>query len=369
MLHLLISLALATGATPLEPIPTNARFDVLSGELEPRDALREAGEKLGDWTIQVTGTDVDGTFLKALASSSPDEPIERVVREAMRQPIDLPDFLLFLDDVLASGEAGRRGEAFWISAGRLRTAGALLHPDDVFKSKPRRWGTRSTLHVDQPVPQEGLEPPPPGTGPDARWTALYGNPPDEAGHWEALHAANPGFSDRLQLLVAQLRAQDVDVYVTASVRYRERGYLMWGAFELSRASTESEVESIAAMLDSLQPEWGLEVPITWRHPEGWEATREAARGMAESYDVVFATRKGAEFSNHYGGEAIDLVALGLPRQLTLTAPDGEASTWDLSAASEARDLSLTPAVIDWIEAHFGLSKLRSDYPHWSDATR
>ena len=29
-------------------------------------------------------------------------------------------------------------------------------------------------------------------------------------------------------------------------------------------------------------------------------------------------------------------------------------------------LSLTPGVIDWIEQHFSLSKLRSDYPHWDD---
>jgi hypothetical protein len=353
----------------LPTIATNRRYDVLTEGLSARDALREAGERLDNWVIQVAGHDVDGVFLRELADTAPDEPIERVVRESMRRPVDLPDFLLFLDDVLQAGEQGRRGEPFWISAGRLRAAGAFLHPDDVFRDKPRLWGARAVLSVDQPVPQEGLEPPPPGTGPDPRWTALYGNPPDEAAHWRALAAENEPFADRLQLLVAQLRAQGVGVYLSSSVRYRERGYLMWGAFELSRADDAADVARITTMLDEVQTEWGLEVPITWRAGEDWRATVDAARAMADSYDVVFATRRGAEFSNHYGGQAIDFVALGLPRTLTLEAPDGVSATWDLSAASEARDLSLTPPVIDWIEEHFELRKLRSDYPHWSDARR
>ena len=31
------------------------------------------------------------------------------------------------------------------------------------------------------------------------------------------------------------------------------------------------------------------------------------------------------------------------------------------------DLSLTPRLVEWIEAHFGFEKLRPDYPHWNDA--
>ncbi|TNE88296.1 MAG: hypothetical protein EP330_15350 [Deltaproteobacteria bacterium] len=370
MFSLLFALALAGDPEPLAPIDVDTELDVLTQTEDARAALREAGEKLGTWTLSIAGEDIDGPRLIALADTAPDEPFLRVVREQLGQPVDLPDFLLLLDDVLAAGDAGRRGEPFWISAGRLRSAGAFLHPDDVFKKgRPRRWANKPTLHVDQPVPQEGLEPPPPGAGPDPRWTALYTNPPDEPAHWTALAAENASFADRLQLLVAQLRAQDVEVYVTSTVRYRERGYLMWGAFELSRAKSEADVERIAAMLDAVQEEWELDVPIVWRHPDGWRATVEAARAMAESYDVVYATRKGAQFSNHYGGQAADLVALRLPRELTLSAPDGETHTWDLSDPEQARDLSLTPEVITWIEKHFGIDKLTSDYPHWGDARR
>lgn len=365
----LLLLLAAFANDPIEPLPVNRDLDVLTQVDDPRAAVKEAGVALGEWTVAVAGHEMDGAFLTALAEASPEEPFVRVVRESMGQPVDLPDFLLFLDDVLAAGEAGRRGEAMWVSAGRLRSAGAFLHPDDVFKKKPRRWGRRKTLAVDQPVPQEGLEPPEDGTGPDPRWTARYKNPSSEPDLWAALAEANEPFADRLQLLVAQLRAQEVAVYLTSTVRFRERGYLMWGAFELSRASSAEEVESLATELDEVQEAWGLSVPIVWRHPEGWEATRDSARAMAESYDVVYATRKGAQYSNHYGGQAADLVALGLPRSLTLTAPDGSQETWDLSDPEQSRDLSLTPAVIDWIETHFEVTKLRGDYPHWGDARR
>ena len=63
---------------------------------------------------------------------------------------------------------------------------------------------------------------------------------------------------------------------------------------------------------------------------------------------------------------MDLVAVNLPRRLELIAPDGARRIFDLTASDQSRDLSLTPSVVDWVEAHFGLSKLRFDYPHWND---
>lgn len=88
--------------------------------------------------------------------------------------------------------------------------------------------------------------------------------------------------------------------------------------------------------------------------------------MREAYRVVYATRNGALKSNHYDGNAIDLTAIDLPRSLTLNAPDGTQKTFDLSGRHETRDLSLTPALIDFIEKHFGLAKNLWDYPHWND---
>jgi hypothetical protein len=107
--------------------PASSRDEAL------RDTLRAAGEALGDWTIELAGVAVDGPYLTSLAAADPDEPVTRVVRERFRQPIDLPDLLRFLDDVLVAGEAGRRGERFWVGSGRARSAGILLHPDDIYK--------------------------------------------------------------------------------------------------------------------------------------------------------------------------------------------------------------------------------------------
>jgi len=34
---------------------------------------------------------------------------------------------------------------------------------------------------------------------------------------------------------------------------------------------------------------------------------------------------------------------------------------------QTRDLSLSPELIAWVEGHFELEKLVTDYPHWNDA--
>jgi hypothetical protein len=177
------------------------------------------------------------------------------------------------------------------------------------------------------------------------------------------------FAARIRSLLAELEGAGAEVYLASASRYRERGYLMWGAFILSRATTEAEVAAVVKKLDARNEEWNLHVPISWKHPDGWEATIEGARQMADSYDVVYATEKGARSSNHYGGTAVDLVAIALPRRVTLTAPDGACRSFLLTGVEEPRDLSLTPRMIDWIEEHWGLTKLTSDYPHWDDSQK
>jgi hypothetical protein len=89
--------------------------------------------------------------------------------------------------------------------------------------------------------------------------------------------------------------------------------------------------------------------------------------MADTYDVVFASEAGARRSSHYGGGAVDLTVVALPRALELEAPGGERQRFDLSAPDETRELSLTPEVVEWVERAYGFEKLRPDYPHWNDA--
>src|SRR5688500_11833004 len=74
------------GSTPAKPL------------LDLRASYREAGEKLGDWTIRFAGTTVDGPALIRLADTAPEDPFVRVVREGLARPVDPLDLLYFLDD-------------------------------------------------------------------------------------------------------------------------------------------------------------------------------------------------------------------------------------------------------------------------------
>jgi len=353
-------------------IASDRQWDVLPPPTGPggrRHTLATAADALGDWPIHVAGVAIDGSDLRAVASTPPDASLVRAVRERTRRAIDLDDFLLFLDDVVRDAPQGLRGQRVWVTPGRGRSHGILVHPDEIFDRRPRPYGVRDALPIDQPRPQREYPPADDGDPPGPGWTMRYRNPSSEGEMLAALSRRRGGdsFETRVRDLLQQLRDQGAEVHLNSSVRSPERGYLMWGAWRLSRTGSEHELRRTAASLEEANASWGLDVPITWWHRGGWRDTREVAREMADTYDVVYATEQGARSSRHYTGHAVDLVAVGLPRRLELMAPDGASHAFDLRAADETRDLSLTPALIEWIESHWGLRKLRSDYPHWDDA--
>ncbi len=334
----------------------------------PRATLAAAADALGDWSIRLAGVALDRELLDDLAATPDDEPLRRAMRERIGRPVDLTDFLYLLDDLAAAGDNGLRGQTVYLPSGRARAAGILLHPDDVFDGKPRHYGG-GRLAIYRPERPAELEPAADGDPLGPRWTARYRNPDDEESMLKALAAAGGAdFAGRVRSLLEQFRAQGADAWLFSTVRSRERGYLIYGAFILSRAEREETVRQRIEILDRLNREWDLDIPIRWRHPDGWRATVDAAEAMANTYNVVYATRGGARHSSHYGAGAADFAAMDLPREVTLTAPDGETSrTFDLSDPDHPRDLNLAPAMIEWVEEHFGMKKLRSDYPHWTDA--
>lgn len=349
-------------------ISANREFDVLTETQDLRVVLHEAGMQMRpDLMIELAGVQWHGSDLIALAAAEPDEPITRLIRERTKRAVDTADLRYFLDDVIYQ-QADLPDEVV-LPAGRARSAGLLIHPNDVYrKNKPRRYGRTATIAIDRPKPQQAYEPATDGALLGPEWTMRYRNPAERVTMLGDLHRARPDktFPSRLASLLWQLEIQGVEVYVTSAVRSQERGYLMWGAFSLSRAKSEADLKSRLETVEDRNQAWSLNVPIQWRHPDGWQATREAARQMADAYDVVYATEQGARNSNHYGGRSVDFVALGLPRELKLWAPDGADFQIDLSDPVHPRDLSLEPAIVEWIEEHFGMVKLRSDYPHWSD---
>lgn len=368
----LIALLVGGNAVASDPPPldTDREWDSLppaETHTEQADAFRHAGRAIGRRVIHLAGVEVDRADLVLLSLVPPDEPMTRAVRERIGRPVDVTDFLLFLDDLIVAHAPNLDHTEFWLPSGRARAAGILLHPDDVFGDEPRRYGGRP-LALFKPKRPAELEPAPDGAPLGPRWTARFENPEDEAQMLAALEKANPGdFADRLRNLLQQFRNQGAEAWVYSTVRSPERGYLIYGAFILGRARNADEVERRAAKLDRLNRDWNLDIPIRWRHPEGTDATIEAARAMANAYDVVYATEWGARHSSHYEGTAVDFAVLDLPRSVTLTAPDGGTSRrFDLSGGDEPRDLNLTPEMIRWVEREFGFSKLRGDYPHWGD---
>lgn len=359
-------------------IATNRRFDVLpegagngiTGEAAERARLHAAARALGARSITLADASLDGDDLARWARAPEGEPLLRFVREDLGRALVIEDFLYFVDDVLRADRAGHRGEVVFVTPGRARKSGLLVHPDAVFAGRPRRYGSpEGWLDVTEPRPQaihpaaEDFDPPGPG------WTMRYRDPQGEAAMLDALRRERPrsDFADRLAQLMSQLRSAGARVQLDSTVRHPERGYLMWGAFELGRLEAARDVEAMCARLEARNRQWGLGVPIRWRHPQGWQATRDAARTMADTFDVVYATEAGARASSHYGGSAADLTAVALPRTLELQAPDGTRRRFDLSAPDQTRELSLTPELVDWVERAFGLEKLRPDYPHWDDA--
>lgn len=378
--------AAAQGDSPPKTAPnviainrTWEKLEVPSGPVDYRALFEQAGRKLGTWSVTIDANRISGKRLRTIAASAAGEPFLRVVREALRRPLDIEDFLYFIDDVLVAGDAGGaggvggvgiRGQLVWVPASRARAAGIFIHPDDVFVAdKPRRYGEQQTsIKIDRPRRMTRLPAARDGEPLGPRWCSRFPNPSGRAAKFRALDALNPSgtFAARMQLLMKQLTQTGAAVLLYSTVRDRRRGYLMWGGYLLSRQVDEAAVTREVQRLDSFNKEWGLDIPIRWQHPRGWQATIEAARQMADTYMIAYASQEGARASSHYGGTAVDLNVFGLPRSVKLVAPDGTARVFDLSDPRETRDLSLSPQIIDWVEEHFQLRKLKNDYPHWDD---
>jgi hypothetical protein len=366
---LLFSLELGALPKDIESIKTDRNWNALPGP-NLHKALDRAIDLLGRRTIILAGARIDGKTLSDIQKRSQGADLTRAFREHLRIPIDPEDFLFFLDDLFLAPANVFLGRPIDLSPDRLRAAGILLHPDGVFRARPRKYGeNRDRILVKTPVLRKDKRPPPAGAYLGPRWTNLYQEARSAEDRLWALYRKNPDFATRMRSLIKQLRAQGVQLSVESTVRDRRRGFLIYGAFMLSRSRSQSKVNFLLSRLPRLQKSWALDLAINWSHPDGWKRTIHEARKMADAFSVTYATENGARRSDHYDGRAIDLYAVGLPRTLRLKSPKGQTKRFDLYAATQSRDLNLTPELVEWIEKHFELRKLRKDYPHWRDARR
>ncbi len=126
--------------------------------------------------------------------------------------------------------------------------------------------------------------------------------------------------------------------VSATYRPPERAYLMHYASGLSRGTVSAE--SIPAMAG---------VNIEWVHPTTAES-KAAASAMADGYGIVYPP---ALVSNHSRRTAIDVTISGMIGRAILDA-----------AGTRVTINSL--ADLNAVGASYGVIKLVSDPPHWSD---
>lgn len=152
------------------------------------------------------------------------------------------------------------------------------------------------------------------------------------------------FRERLVAFLGALRAAGATVNISATLRPAQRAYLMHYAWMI--ANREIKPNAIPAMRG---------VPIEWSHPTA-AASIAAARKMVAAYQIAF---RPALKSRHTQARAIDMT-ISWSGDLSIRRKDG--SVVVIATAPRNGGNSRLVAV-----GHdYGVIKLMSDPPHWSD---
>lgn len=155
------------------------------------------------------------------------------------------------------------------------------------------------------------------------------------------------FRERVAAFIAALERAGARVKISATLRPRERAYLMHWAWRISEEGfAPEEVPAMAG------------VDIDWRHPTA-ELSRRAARAMVGTYSLV---RVADLESRHCEGRAIDMT-IEWRGKLKVADPDGRVHL----IAGRPRD-GTHPDLTE-VGRRYGVIKLAADPPHWSDDGR
>lgn len=154
----------------------------------------------------------------------------------------------------------------------------------------------------------------------------------------------PSFATAVNQFVAALRQGGATVSITATLRPPERAYLMHYSYKIARSGLGPATVPAMAGVD-----------IDWVHRDArgnvnLPASRAAAAQMVSGYGIVYAP---ALVSRHSQGRALDMnISNYLKRQFV----DANRVTTTVNSAAGLHALGAT----------FGVIKLVSDPPHWSD---
>jgi D-alanyl-D-alanine dipeptidase len=148
----------------------------------------------------------------------------------------------------------------------------------------------------------------------------------------------PAFGAAVNQFIGALQAGGATVVISATLRPPERAYLMHYAYRVAHGGLPAA--NVPAMAG---------VDIEWAHPSA-AASKLAAKQMVTGYGIVYAP---ALASRHSEGRAIDITISG---HIGRTFNDASNQPTSVANATQLHALGAT----------FGVIKLPSDPPHWSD---
>lgn len=146
------------------------------------------------------------------------------------------------------------------------------------------------------------------------------------------------FRAHVQAFIGALEASGIFVRISATRRPIERAHLMHYAWDIANGLIQPELVPARAG-----------VPIQWVHATP-EASRAAAQAMVLAYDLAV---RPSLTSRHIGGRAVDMAIVGWENHVVI---NGQGVRVRLQTLEDLCALG----------ASFGVHKLRSDPPHWSD---
>jgi hypothetical protein len=155
----------------------------------------------------------------------------------------------------------------------------------------------------------------------------------------------PDFGDRVHAFLSQLNRAGASVSIADTYRPPERAYLMHWCCMIGGSGQDPA---------AVPPQPG--VNIDWTHGGSLSAAKAAAQQMMQGYQIQFPA---ALVSRHTQRRAVDMT-IGWNGTLAITDFNGQPHT----ITSGPRDGS-NPQLIA-VGATFGVIKLVSDPPHWSD---
>ncbi len=158
------------------------------------------------------------------------------------------------------------------------------------------------------------------------------------------------FQTNARKFMAALRAAGAAVSVNATLRSRERAYLMHWSFRIAREDYDPEkVEEMPS------------VEIEWVHKDAQgnklsDASKRGAEQMVEGYDIAF---RPVLVSRHTEGLAIDMDISWTTAALKINDGASKAVTIKTGARNGS-----SPQ-LHKVGKSYGVIKLVSDPPHWS----